>query len=57
MVAPSRIPWIFWEDPRIGFMARIILIAQFLNTGVNVALVAWTIRFTTKRLERYRPLV
>jgi len=38
-------------------MARIILIAQFLNTGVNVALVAWTIRFTTKRLERYRPLV
>jgi len=37
--------------------ANYLLIAQFLNTGVNVALVAWTIRFTTKRLERYRPQV
>ena len=35
--------------------ANYLLIAQFLNTGVNVVLVAWTIRFTTKRLERYRP--
>jgi len=37
--------------------ANYLLIAQFLNTGVNVALIAWTIRFTTRRLERYRPQV
>jgi hypothetical protein len=35
--------------------ANYLLIAQFLNTGINVAMVAWTIRFTTARLERYRP--
>jgi hypothetical protein len=35
--------------------ANYLLIAQFLNTGVNVAMIAWTIRFTTVRLERYRP--
>ncbi len=35
--------------------ANYLLIAQFLNTGINVAMVAWTIRFTTVRLERYRP--
>ena len=35
--------------------ANYLLIAQFLNTGINVAMIAWTIRFTTVRLERYRP--
>lgn len=35
--------------------ANYLLVAQFLNTGINVAMVAWTIRFTTVRLERYRP--
>ena len=33
--------------------ANYLLIAQFLNTGVNVAMVAWTIRFTSRRLERH----
>jgi hypothetical protein len=35
--------------------ANYLLIAQFLNTGVNVAMIVWTIRFTSTRLERYRP--
>ncbi len=34
--------------------ANYLLIAQFLNTGVSVSMIAWTIRFTTVRLERYR---
>ena len=34
--------------------ANYLLIAQFLNTGINLAMIAWTIRFTTTRLERYR---
>jgi hypothetical protein len=35
--------------------ANYLLIAQFLNITANVLLVVWTIRFTTRRLERYRP--
>jgi hypothetical protein len=35
--------------------ANYLLIAQFLNTAINVVMIAWTIRFTTRRLERYRP--
>lgn len=35
--------------------ANYLLVAQILSTTINVALVAWTIRFTTRRLERYRP--
>jgi hypothetical protein len=37
--------------------ANYLLFAQLLNTTVNVAMVAWTLRFTTRRLERYRPEV
>ncbi|MGD0190346.1 MAG: VC0807 family protein [Rhizomicrobium sp.] len=32
--------------------ANYLLVAQFLNIGVNVAMVVWTIRFTRARLER-----
>jgi hypothetical protein len=35
--------------------ANYLLIAQFVNIAINVAMVAWTIRFTSRRLERYRP--
>ena len=35
--------------------ANYLLIAQFLSITVNVVLIVWTIRFTTRRLERYRP--
>jgi hypothetical protein len=35
--------------------ANYLLIAQFLNTAISVSMIAWTIRFTTVRLERYRP--
>jgi hypothetical protein len=35
--------------------ANYLLSAQFLNTTINVAMVAWTIRFTSRRLERYAP--
>ncbi|HTW35513.1 MAG TPA: VC0807 family protein [Rhizomicrobium sp.] len=35
--------------------ANYLLIAQFLNTGISAAMIVWTIRFTTTRLERYRP--
>jgi hypothetical protein len=35
--------------------ANYLLIAQFLNTAIGVSMIAWTIRFTTVRLERYRP--
>ncbi len=34
--------------------ANYLLFAQFVNIAFNVAMVAWTIRFTTRRLERYR---
>ena len=34
--------------------ANYLLIAQFLNTAISVSMIAWTIRFTTVRLERYR---
>jgi hypothetical protein len=33
--------------------ANYLLIAQFLNTAVNVAMVLWSIRFTSGRLERH----
>jgi hypothetical protein len=35
--------------------ANYLLIAQFLNTAISVSMIAWTIRFTIVRLERYRP--
>jgi hypothetical protein len=35
--------------------ANYLLIAQFLNTAISGAMIVWTIRFTTARLERYRP--
>jgi len=35
--------------------ANYLLFAQFLNIAANVLLVVWTIRFTSRRLERYRP--
>jgi hypothetical protein len=35
--------------------ANYLLFAQFVNIAFNVAMVAWTIRFTSRRLERYRP--
>jgi hypothetical protein len=35
--------------------ANYLLIAQFLNTGISATMIVWTIRFTTVRLERYRP--
>lgn len=37
--------------------ANYLLIAQFLNTGISAAMIVWTIRFTSTRLERYRPKV
>ena len=36
--------------------ANYLLVAQFVNVTVNVLLIVWTIRFTRKRLERYRVL-
>jgi hypothetical protein len=35
--------------------ANYLLFAQFVNIAFNVAMVAWTIRFTSRRLESYRP--
>ena len=35
--------------------ANYLLIAQVVSITVNVVLITWSIRFTTKRLERYRP--
>jgi hypothetical protein len=34
--------------------ANYLLFAQILNTSINVLLIVWTIRFTSRRLERYR---
>jgi hypothetical protein len=34
--------------------ANYLLFAQFLNVAVNVSMVVWTIRFTSRRLEHYR---
>ncbi len=36
--------------------ANYLLFAQFVNIAVNVVMVAWTVRFTSRRLERYRPV-
>lgn len=35
--------------------ANYLLFAQFINVTINVLMVVWTIRFTTRRLERYAP--
>jgi hypothetical protein len=37
--------------------ANYLLLAQFLNITINVLLVTWTIRFTSRRLEPYRTVV
>ena len=37
--------------------ANYLLSAQFVNITINVIMVVWTIRFTSRRLERYRPAV
>jgi hypothetical protein len=34
--------------------ANYLLSAQFVNIAINVTMVVWTIRFTSRRLERYR---
>ena len=35
--------------------ANYLLSAQFVNITINVMMVVWTIRFTSRRLGRYRP--
>ena len=34
--------------------ANYLLFAQFVNIAINVVMVVWTIRFTSRRLESYR---
>jgi hypothetical protein len=34
--------------------ANYLLVTQFVNITVNVVMVAWTVRFTSRRLERYQ---
>jgi hypothetical protein len=35
--------------------ANYLLFAQFVNIAINVTMVIWTVRFTSRRLEAYRP--
>lgn len=35
--------------------ANYLLFSQFVNVTMNVTMVAWTIRFTSRRLKRYAP--
>ena len=35
--------------------ANYLLSAQFVNIAINVTMVVWTIRFTSRRLERHQP--